>query len=246
MPSARDLMQKADALMRSNRNLGVAGSGPSSVMGSDRARHSGADRHRHRRRCDRAAPRPATDRADHCVGDNGRTGGSAHVATAHHSRVHSAHSVHAPQLAHSSVHAHAPSAPRSADSTTASPPGSSATPMSPADEARNLARRPGAGRCAARVGSARAGRERLLRSAARPRRRHRSTGCASGLSAQLMPVFEQMGRELVLRVEQALSGRNPRPGRGRDRAQAGRPPTHMRGRRTSVGYNFRLPWPHTA
>ena len=36
MPSARDLMQKADALMRSNRNLGVSGSsGPSSTWVPD-------------------------------------------------------------------------------------------------------------------------------------------------------------------------------------------------------------------
>lgn len=151
MPSARDLMQKADALMRSNRNLGVSpGSGTSSILGSTVPDH------------------------DVPVLTDIVIAGDATVLR----------------------HDQPPAAPIVAVAT--------AAPMSALEESRRVA-----GELAQLAAQRETERRELAESVYFEVLRDLDVDSIDGMreriSSQLMPVFESMGRELVVRVEQALS-----------------------------------------
>ena len=151
MPSARDLMQKADALMRSNRNLGASGnSGPSSVLGGTGAEH------------------------DVPVLTDIVIAGDATVLR----------------------HDQPPVAPMAAVATSA--------PVSAADESRRLATEL-AQHATQREAETRELAESVYFEVLRDLDVDTIDGMRERISSQLMPVFESMGRELVVRVEQALS-----------------------------------------
>ena len=151
MPSARDLMHKADALMRSNRNVGVSpGSGTSSILGRTAAEH------------------------DVPVLTDVVIAGDATVLR----------------------HDQPPAAPIVA--------GVTATPVSAADESRRLADEL-AQHAAQREAEARELAQSVYFEVLRDLDVDTIDGMRKRISSQLMPVFESMGREIVVRVEQALS-----------------------------------------
>ena len=151
MPSARDLMQKADALMRSNRNLGVSpGSGTPSIVGGTTAEH------------------------DVPVLTDVVIAGDATVLRQDQP----------------------PAAPIAAVAT--------ATPVSAADDSRRLATEL-AQHAAQRETETRELAESVYFEVLRDLDVDTIDGMRERISSQLMPVFESMGRELVVRVEQALS-----------------------------------------
>ena len=151
MPSARDLMQKADALMRSNRNLGASSTGPSSILG---------------------------------IGSEHDVPVLTDIVIAGDATV----------LRHDQSPA-APIAVAAAPAPTAA---------SAADETRHLA--DGLAQHAARRGAeSHELAESVYFEVLRDLDVDTIDGMRERISSQLMPVFESMGRELVARVEQALS-----------------------------------------
>jgi hypothetical protein len=149
MPSARDLMQKADALMRSNRNLGGSPrSGMSSILGNTVADHD--------------VP-VLTDIV--IAGD---------VTVLRHDQP--------PAIAAVAM----------------------AAPLSALDESRRLT-----GEVAQLAAQRETEKQELAESVYFEVLRDLDVDTIDGMreriSSQLMPVFESMGRELVVRVEQALS-----------------------------------------